>query len=246
MGSLKTTFVSNFSAGDFITLQVQANSGFENILSGTSVIVKKLESKRGRRGITGSGSNVTIQNNDIDVAGTPHSILNFDGNFNVTDNGSGKTTISTAMGSPIANLCELVDSAGGQQLNNVAPVPLNWNVEFLDTNVFTFTNGTSLITLDNAGYYEISYNVNSDNQSNNRMTTGVQFRLNGSTLIAKTLSACYSRNSSNDDNHNSIPACTIFVSANDTLEVVGFRLGDNNSVLTKAGASFVRIKYLGV
>jgi hypothetical protein len=146
----------------------------------------------------------------------------------------------------LTDLCELVDSAGGQQLNNTTPVAILWGTnEFIDTDTYTHVAGTSPITVKKTGYYEISYNVNSINQTNVRSTTGVQVRRQGSTLLAKTLTSDYSRNNSNDENNNALPPCTIFLNANEFIEVVGFRQGDNNSTLTRANSSFVRLKYLG-
>lgn len=143
-------------------------------------------------------------------------------------------------------VCELIDDAGGQEMTNITPVPLLWDNQYMiDFNTFSHVVGNSKIIANKSGYYAVTFNVNGANKTNGRATTGVQIRWNGVELIPKTLSASYTRNASNNDNHNTIPSCTIYLSTGDYIEVVVFRLGDNNSVLTKEKASFVQVKYLG-
>jgi len=197
--------------------------------------------------ITGNSGSVNLQSNNINVPNTPHDTINFDSGFTVTDNTGGKATVSLAPVSinPLDGLCELIDGVGGQEITNVIPIPMKWDThEFIDNTTYSHIISGSTITILKSGYYEVSFNVNSNNQTNGRSTTGVQIRKNG-TVIDKTLTANYTRNSSNDDNHNSLPTTTIQFNINDTLDVILFRLGDNNSTLTKPNASFVRIKYLG-
>lgn len=243
------SFLVNLTAGDFVTMQTLGLANGQDIDAGATMIVVKFDGLKGDKGDTGSGgggiSGITLQENNVNVPNTPHDTINFDSNFTVTDNGSSKATVSLSDGIGSAKLCELSDTVGGQEMTNITPVAMNWDTqEFLDTNYFSHTISGSVITVLQTGLYEISYNVNGANQTNGRSTTGVQVRKNG-TLVGKTLSANYSRNTSNNDNHNSIPPTSISMNANDTFDVVIFRLGDNNSTLTKAGASFVRIKYMG-
>jgi len=146
----------------------------------------------------------------------------------------------------LIGLCELIDKKWEQNINSITPVALTWEEQdIIDDNFYTHITGTSRIYIKKTGYYEVSYNVNSYNNTNNRATSGVQIRYNGSQLVGKSLSASYSRNGSNDDNHNSIPACTMYLNENDYIEIVGFRLGDDNDIYTKPKGSFVRLKYLG-
>jgi hypothetical protein len=142
---------------------------------------------------------------------------------------------------------QLIDSAGGQSLNDVTPNPIEWNTQdIINTSLFTHSGllNPTEITVLNTGRYSISYNVNGDS-GGNRVVVGVAFRLNGSGFINATLSTSYMRNSSNDDTQNTIAPFLIDLTANDTLEVVAFRLGDNTTTTTKANESFVRIDYLG-
>jgi hypothetical protein len=210
------------------------------------MVVIKLDGLKGEKGETGSGTNIFLRENDVNVLNTPHTILNFGNGLSVTDNGGGKATIdvSAGGGSPTANLLQLVDTVGNQNLNDVSVNPIEWGgTEFIDSEVFSFTNGNSNITVLKTGIYEISFNINGA-AGGNRTTIGVQFRKNGS-VISKTLTASYTRNASNNDSNNSLVPCTISLSANDVLDVVAFRLGDSTKCSSKANASFVKIKYLG-
>jgi hypothetical protein len=60
-----------------------------------SISVFALSGLKGDKGDTGSGSNVMVQDEGVDVSGTPHSILNFIGSLvAVTNAGSGKANIT--------------------------------------------------------------------------------------------------------------------------------------------------------
>ena len=138
---------------------------------------------------------------------------------------------------------QLVDSVGGQDLDPIAATPLTWGQEdFKDSSVFAFS-GNSNIKVLKAGMYELSFSVNGDGAAG-RVIPGIQFRKNG-TIILPTLSSDYARNIPNDDVNMSIPPYLISLDANDVLDVVTFRLGDSGTVVTKVGASFVRVTYLG-
>lgn len=54
---------------------------------------------QGPQGVTGSGSNITIRENNTNVTNTPHSILDFDGtHFDITDQGSGRALVKYVFG----------------------------------------------------------------------------------------------------------------------------------------------------
>jgi len=243
---MSKSFLVDLVVGDWITMQTLGLAAGQDVDAGATMIVVKYDGLKGDKGNDGIGSTIILQNNDINVTNTPHSTLNFDDDFIVNDNGAGKATISLSSKSGIDGLCELIDTVGGRELNNVSPLALIWDTnEFIDTDTYTHAAGTSYVTVKKTGYYEVSYNINADNQTNSRVTSGIQIRWHGSTLIPKTLTASYTRNSINDDNSNVLPPCTLHLNANEFIEVVGFRLGDDNSTLTKANACFFRIKYIG-
>ena len=186
---------------------------------------------------------------DTSISGTDFTIAAIDASgkiVKVPDHTS-LSSLNLLMG--IKHICELVDSNGEQEINEVIPNPISWDQRDLyDPNIFDHVLGESKVTIKKNGLYEISYNVNGYTDGNSRATSGVQVRLNNSVLsgqFQKTLSSCYLRNKSNNDTTNAIPPCTLSLAVNDELELVGFRLGDSGSILTKKNASFLRIKYLG-
>ena len=245
---LSKSFIAELSEDDYIYARANTSGTNTVINADINFGVVLLEGVRGEtgakgdKGDDGSGSSILVYDNGTNAqpTGGTFNTLNFIG-FDL----SGGTEQVNIEKLPTHPMCVLVDGAGGQELNVVTPVVITWNTQDrIDTEYFSHTGGTGVITVLKAGLYEVSYNVNSDNQTANRSTTGVQVRISGDTLIGPTLSADYSRNTSNDDNHNALTPYPIDLLANDTIEIVGFRLGDDNSTLTKADASFVRINYL--
>lgn len=242
IGNMPKTFVVNLNAGSKITLQVQANSGFENIFAESTIVIVKLDGIRGLKGNTGSGSNINILQDGILVSGSPFDGIDFSG-ATVTQDGSNAAVVINPPSSK-RPLCQLIDSVGGQALNDVTPNPIEWGTQdIIDSGIFSHTAGQSIITVLENGEYEISFNVNGAGGIN-RSTVGVEFTLNG-TAIAPTLTACYLRNTSNNDSTNTLPPFTLNLLNGDELVVRAFRLGDSTAVTSKAGNSFVKIKYIG-
>lgn len=74
--------VAQLSAGDFITVQIQAVTSDEFTFEGATLIVYELIGAKGDKGdpgTPGSGSTVNIYDTGSPVANTPHSLLNFTG-----------------------------------------------------------------------------------------------------------------------------------------------------------------------
>lgn len=187
---------------------------------------------------------ISVSDNGTNVSGSNEVFTNIDFGFGINAVQSGDT-VNVSLPAALENKLQLIDSAGGQDFNSVTPVAINWGQQdIIDTNVFSHTAGNSTITVNQTGLYEISYNINGDLQANNRATVGIQIRRNG-TVIDATLTANYVRNNNNNDSNNTLPPYLISLNTTDTIDVIAFRLGDNNSVLSKANASFLRINYLG-
>ncbi len=91
-----------FNAGQYIEVQIQVESQTTSALTGTFVgdestfSVVKLQGAKGDKGDTGSGSTITIQNNDTSLGS--FDTINIEGNATLTDEGSGKLTISVSGG----------------------------------------------------------------------------------------------------------------------------------------------------
>lgn len=146
--------------------------------------------------------------------------------------------------SPALGKIQLVDSSGGQSINDIAANPLTWSQQdFYDPSTFTHAIGDSSVGVLQTGLYELSFNINGES-GNGRSIPGIQFR-NNSIVIAPTLTADYGRNTANNDTNNALPPYLISLTVNDVLDVIAFRLGTGTTNTSKTGGSFMRINYLG-
>lgn len=185
-------------------------------------------------------------NEKIDkVTGGTGNVGTFTSSGNLQDSGLSIADITGATIPATVNKLQLIDTSGGQTLNDVTPNPIEWGgIDIIDTNVFSFTTGNSSITVLQDGFYELSYNVNGNSSGGNRAVVGVQYRVNGS-VVAATLTTNYRRNGGNSHTNNALPPYIQSLNANDVVDVVAFRLGDSQAQVTTANQSFTRINYLG-
>lgn len=80
------------AANDVLTAQVAMLTGTGTMSEGATFLVQKLE---GSQGPSGAGSSVSVQNNGVPVAGTPHSTINFTGgSVSVTNAGGGVANVA--------------------------------------------------------------------------------------------------------------------------------------------------------
>lgn len=241
--------------GDYIYPRMQAATAGLTLNAQITFSVVLLEGIKGAtgaqgpQGLPGIGSEIVVTENGVNPnpTGGSYGILNFISGATLVDAGDGQTVNIITTGetvSPIKNKIQLIDSVGGQALNDVTFNPIEWGeIAFQDSDIFTFTTGNSSITVLKSGWYELSYNVNGAGGTN-RSVVGVLFR-NNTTTIDPTLTGSYVRNASNNDSSNTLPPFLIELSANDVLDVAAYRLGDSTAVTSKANQSFVRINYLG-
>lgn len=95
--------IRSLTAGDFVEVQYKhrAASGTPTVTSKSfpTFVIVRFKGLKGEQGLTGSGSTLTIQDEDIAVTGTPHSILNFEGDaVSVANDGGGKATVTISGG----------------------------------------------------------------------------------------------------------------------------------------------------
>ena len=104
--------IANLSANDKLTLQISATTTAENLQTDATLVVVKLQGAKGDQGLTGSGSNIIVKDEGINVTNTPHSTLDFVGDgVVVTDAGSGIATV-TINGTPDQNLFQTIAVSG--------------------------------------------------------------------------------------------------------------------------------------
>ena len=91
------------TAGQYIEVQIQVEAQTTTTVSGqfrgsdSTFSIIKLQGVKGETGLTGSGSNIIVQKDDVTV-GTNTDTLNFEGNVTSNDDGGGKTTLTIGGG----------------------------------------------------------------------------------------------------------------------------------------------------
>ena len=86
------------TGGTYVGVQVIASVASQATLSGDTVFtVTKMDGIVGAQGATGSGSNIIVKKNSVNLTNTPHSSLNFAGGISAVDAGGGVATISSPL-----------------------------------------------------------------------------------------------------------------------------------------------------
>ena len=113
------------------------------------------------------------------------------------------------------------DSSGGVDLNVSTSVAIPFNQEVRKDSGYTHDNVTnnSRITLDEPGWYEVSYNVSTENQTMARKNIRCAIVLDGSTLSVPSDSYSYSRNTTNEWATNSATTLIQTTSSNQYYEI---------------------------
>jgi hypothetical protein len=167
------SFLYDATANDFLTLQAQVanvSGTITTVARLTSFGAIKLTGKRGAdgqdgaQGPPGSGSTITVEDEDVAVPNTPHSILNFTGaGVTVTDAGGGQAdiTIPGGGGAGVAN-----DAVQARRSTTLALAAAFQDITLDATDVETDAaviehnnTNTDDIDIKVAGTYEITYHA---------------------------------------------------------------------------------------
>jgi len=225
------------NAGDFITAQVYAQTGFSITLVKSRLSVMRVEGIEGPAGPSG-GTTVEVQQ-----AGTPvitnTDIINFQGNaVAVTSGGFGNAIVTINQSAHIFKYIQLVDGAGNQQMNVASPgMVLSWNTQNIrDTDTFNHSTGTnpSRITVLVDGWYEVSYSV-SYTLATARTGIKTNIRKNGNTILLPTSSYGYEHVTG--ISRNDCGGVLVQLDANDYIELLSVRRLIAGNMNTVAGES---------
>lgn len=97
-GFVSASFFANLTNGDFLSLQVGANSTSENVITADSTAniftVTRLQGLKGEPGPTGSGSSILVKDEDGYISGAPSNVLNFIGDGVVANANGNEAKIS--------------------------------------------------------------------------------------------------------------------------------------------------------
>lgn len=129
---------------------------------------------------------------------------------------------------------QFYDGTGGQDVNVAIPVAIQLDNETRKDSGITHSTviNNSRITLDAAGWYQITYNVSTEDQTANRKNIGCSVRMNGTTYVTPSDSYSYSRNTTDEWATNVAVLMVETTSANEYYEVMC--RGEGSGVGTEA------------
>jgi len=133
------------------------------------------------------------------------------------------------------SMIQVYDNAGGTNLNATALTAVPFGAETRKLPGFTHDNVTlnSRITLDDAGWYRLDYNVSAVNGGNGRITLRCEARLNGVTSINQSASYSYQRNAADNNATNTAGFVFETTGTNEYIEILcqrGGSAGTSNSI----------------
>ncbi|PID31746.1 hypothetical protein CR970_04225 [Candidatus Saccharibacteria bacterium] len=215
------------SATDAISINQLGSGGLLDLQSGGTSVFNVAND-----GLLSLGNGLKLGNSINNVAGT----IRFNGNDFEGFNGSG--WVSLTAGGPVA--IQAYETAGGLNVNVTTPVAIPWAAESRKDPGMTHDNTTnnSRIYMDKAGWYKISYNVSSSNQTYTRHVIKCQVRLNGTTYLTPSTSYSYTRTTSAAPGSSNATAMHQTTSDNEYYEVMCSRAGPSGTDRTIANESW--------
>ncbi len=137
-------------------------------------------------------------------------------------------------------LIQVVDGAGGTNVNTVVATPVPWNTETKKDTGFQHSNVTnnSRVIIDDPGWYRVTYTVSAQTTSNVRTNVQCQVRLNGATIVTNSSSYTYTRQLGDPNASNTASVYIETTAANEYYEVVCQRSGSAGTTATIAGQSW--------
>jgi len=156
----------------------------------------------------------------------------------VTDTKLPTAVFSAYTGTTAPNEIFLIHT-GGTELNTIAPVAIEWDVEGVTgaTGAAFSWTGSSEIQVLETGDYEINYNLPFSTSSKS-VAIGTNLILNSSTVIDLTAAGSWAGNVGSAAN-TSIPTVVLSLTANDILTLAAFRTGNAGSVTSSLTGSIL-------
>jgi len=136
---------------------------------------------------------------------------------------------------------QLMDTVGGQQVNNIIATPIDWTTIVFSGTSLSYTGG-SRIYIQAKATYDISYVLNVNNDTSGDKNIGTVIRRNSSEDITPMSSASFSSNVQNDSSTNIMPNYLVDLNNGDYIELVAFRIGYTGTVYTKENSAWIRIQ----
>jgi hypothetical protein len=151
-------------------------------------------------------------------------------------------TISVTGSTPTSSYSalQLIDTVGGVNVNVISATTITWTQEFTGTSL-NFSGG-SRIYIQSTDRYEISYALNTVNNTGSAKNIGSLIRKNGNTDITPMSSSSFSQNLTNDSATNIMPSYIVLLAAGSYIELKVFRIGNAGNVLTVQNGSWLKIR----
>jgi len=232
-------FFAELSAGDQLVLQVQAQTTAEVVQAGSLLTVAKATGARGEQGEPGTGATIEVQDEGVSL-GTNFSSLNFVG-----------VQVQAAVGSPTSEATITVDgkqhlsrhNGGVTQTFTTTPTTINFGTSIRQDAAFThnIVGGGSEITINEDGWYEITYDVSLDSPvGGSRTTSQTELQSNG-TLVAGSRSWGYHRTGSNAEDSLSA-TLKLNLTSGDVVRVQSVRIAGTDALVTLADGCRLNIQ----
>jgi fibronectin-binding autotransporter adhesin len=150
---------------------------------------------------------------------------------------------SSQIGSMVA---QVYDTAGGTDVNTATATPIPWGGETRVDSGYTHSTSSnnSRVTITNAGWYRVTYNITSADQGAGYTNSLCEVRVNGSTYNSPSSSYSTSASSTSDPYATNTSSVIFQASASDYVEVVCSKAGASGSALTVANDSWMLIEKL--
>lgn len=136
---------------------------------------------------------------------------------------------------------QIIDNVGGQQVNTIEAISIDWSVELFSGTSLNYSGG-SRIYIKGDGNYLISYVLNIENDTNNNKNIGTVIRKNGNEEITPMSFASNNLDLQNNISTNTMPSYQVYLMDGEYIELIAFRIGDSGDVYTKKGGSWMRIQ----
>ena len=140
-----------------------------------------------------------------------------------------------------AKALQLIDTIGGQSVNNIISIPIDWTTTVFSGTSLSYTGG-SRIYIQESTNYDLSYVLNVNNATGSGKNIGTLIRKNSSDDITPMSSASINTDLQNDSSTNTMPNYKLALSSGDYIELVAFRIGKSGGVFTVNDGSWIKIQ----
>jgi len=159
----------------------------------------------------------------------------------ITDTKLDASIFNTYTGNTVSNEIFLTHT-GGTELNTIAPTGIEWDSVEISGSSFLWSGGSD-IYIQEAGTYELSYNIPFNTATARNISIGTNIIKNNDTVINLTASADGGNTNIDSAGSVNLPTVPLTLAQNDKLTLAAFRTEQNGSVLSsKTGNILIKKK----